>query len=158
MNGVDSLQVRFVGMVPEPLEAGIFYVSIEHATMMHLCACGCGSEVALPLAPTDWRFTYDGATISVSPSVGSWSLPCRSHYVIDRGRVRWAEDWSDREIEAGRNWDRQRKEVLNGAPAVQLPPDDDTSIPAQIAVTERGRSSLPGLRRWIAKLAGRAST
>ncbi|WP_425342947.1 DUF6527 family protein [Rhizobium etli] len=47
--------------------------------MAHLCACGCRTEVITPLSPTDWRFTFNGKTISVEPSVGNWSLTCRSH-------------------------------------------------------------------------------
>jgi hypothetical protein len=76
--------------MPERLDDGVLYVSLEHATMVHSCACGCGSEVVLTLSPTDWRLTYDGEAVSVWPSVGSWSLPCRSHYFIERGLVRWA--------------------------------------------------------------------
>ena len=89
---VNRLEHRFVASVPEQIDPGLLYISLDFATMMHLCACGCGREVVTPLSPKDWRMTYDGQSVSVHPSVGSWSLPCRSHYVIKRGKIRWAGD------------------------------------------------------------------
>ncbi len=52
--------------------------------------CGCGERVSTPLSPAQWKLTYDGETISLSPSVGNGALPCNSHYVIVRNEVRWA--------------------------------------------------------------------
>ena len=82
--------------MPEILEPGQLYVSLEHGAMVHLCACGCGQEVSLPLSPTDWKLSYDGENILLRPSVGNWRFPCRSDYVIEGGRVNWANDWSER--------------------------------------------------------------
>ena len=104
-----TLDHVFVEAIPETLQPGTLYLTINYATMAHLCACGCGAEVFTPLSPTDWRFDYDGETVSVWPSIGSWSLPCRSHYIIDRGRVRVAGAWSEERIDAGRARDRDRK-------------------------------------------------
>jgi hypothetical protein len=59
-----------------------------------------------PLTPVDWRVTYDGETISLDPSIGNWSLDCRSHYWIRRGRVEWAPAWSDEKIAEGRSQHR----------------------------------------------------
>lgn len=103
------LEHLFVEQMPERLEEGVLYISISFTTALHLCACGCRSEVVTPLSPTDWSLTFDGESVSLSPSVGSWSLPCRSHYWIDENRVRWAGDWSDARIEAGRAHDRAAK-------------------------------------------------
>jgi hypothetical protein len=33
---------------------------------------------------------FDGRSVSLTPSIGSWSLPCHSHYFLTRGKVRWA--------------------------------------------------------------------
>lgn len=96
------LSHRFVVSVPDNLEAEVLYVSLEYDTTNLLCACGCGNQVVLPLHPTAWRLTYDGESVSMSPSVGNWSFPCRSHYWIDRGRVRWAAPWTEGEVVAGR--------------------------------------------------------
>lgn len=109
MTQVDTLKAKFVDEIPDNLYPGVFYVSIEHTTMMHLCACGCGNEIVLPLAPQDWRFQYDGEEITVRPSIGNWSFPCRSHYFVERGRIDWAGNWTDEQIKANRHSDRQRK-------------------------------------------------
>jgi hypothetical protein len=62
--------------------------------------------VVTPLSPVDWTLTFDGKTVSLDPSIGSWDLPCQSHYWIKRGVVRWAARWSREEIESGRARDR----------------------------------------------------
>lgn len=103
------LEPRFVEYIPEKLQAGILYVSMTYATAAHACCCGCGMEVVTPLAPTDWKLTFDGETVSLRPSIGNWNLPCRSHYVIDRGSVVEAEPWSDRQVAAERARDRHAK-------------------------------------------------
>ena len=86
----DVLEPRFVKAVPRDLEPGVLYVSMEYGTVVHSCCCGCGFEVVTPLTPTDWRLTFDGESVSLWPSVGSWNLPCQSHYVIENNRVREA--------------------------------------------------------------------
>ncbi len=89
---------RFVDTIPEILEDRVLYVSIPYDTCLHNCACGCGREVATPLSVSDWRMTYNGESVSLSPSIGNWSYPCRSHYWIKKGRVVWAENWSEERI------------------------------------------------------------
>jgi hypothetical protein len=93
----------FVELIPKFLDEGVVYISIEYGTAVHLCCCGCGNEVVTPLTPVDWRVTYDGETISLDPSIGNWSLDCRSHYWIRRGRVEWTPAWSDEMIAEGRS-------------------------------------------------------
>jgi len=118
------LEHRFVEHIPEQLEPGVLYVSMEYATSAHSCCCGCGEEVVTPFAPTDWKMTFDGETVSLRPSVGSWTLKCRSHYVIDCGKVIEAAPWSNEEIETERLRDRAAKarfygQSVNPAPVVQ---------------------------------------
>jgi hypothetical protein len=80
----NRLEHRFVQHLPEVLEAGVVYVSVEFATAAHKCCCGCGEEVVTPLSPNDWKLTFDGDSISLSPSIGNWNFTCRSHYWIER--------------------------------------------------------------------------
>ena len=108
------LEHRFVEHIPERLEAGVLYVSMEYATSAHSCCCGCGEEVVAPFTPTDWKMTFDGETISLRPSIGNWTLKCRSHYVIDRGKVIEAGPWSDEQVEAERRRDRAAKARFYG--------------------------------------------
>lgn len=100
---------EFLEHIPESLAPGVLYISIPYATAVHLCACGCGREVVTPLTPVDWEMTFNGETVSLSPSIGNWSLECESHYWIRRGRVRWARWMNREEIERGRTRDRRRK-------------------------------------------------
>jgi len=93
---------KFVKSVPETLEDGVLYVSVEYATVIHKCYCGCGLEVVTPLSPKDWKLTFDGETISLHPSIGNWSFPCQSHYWIRNNRVEWAAKWDRGQIDTVR--------------------------------------------------------
>lgn len=99
---IERFEPHFVDHFPEQLDAGVLYVSVTFASASHLCACGCGKEVVTPLSPVAWSLTFDGENISLDPSIGNWSLPCRSHYWIEKGKVLWSYDMSEREIRAGR--------------------------------------------------------
>lgn len=101
----DGLTHEFVESIPATLEEGRLYISIRFRTASHLCACGCGTKVVTPIKPAKWHLTYDGETVSLWPSVGRWQLPCRSHYWIRHDRVEWAADWSDKQVERGRQRD-----------------------------------------------------
>lgn len=113
MKRISFLQHRFVESVPEEMENGVLYVALNYASIMHLCACGCGREVVTPLSPKDWNLTFDGKTISLNPSIGSWSLPCRSHYSIRKGHVKWVDDWSDSKVTKAREYDLFAKRGIN---------------------------------------------
>lgn len=104
-----KLSHEFVKTMPEILEDGIIYVSIEYATAIHKCCCGCGNEVVTPISPTDWKLIYDGETISLYPSIGSWSLKCQSHYWITKNEVEWAPKWSNKQIKYGQQRDEFNK-------------------------------------------------
>jgi hypothetical protein len=106
-----KMQHKFVEFIPDELDTGVLYISTTYATVVHKCCCGCGNEVVTPLTPNDWQLTYDGETITLFPSIGNWSLPCRSHYWIKRNDVRWAESWSDEMIRKNRN--KQMEERVN---------------------------------------------
>lgn len=126
------LEHRFVENIPDRLEAGILYVSMEYATSAHSCCCGCGEEVVAPFTPTDWKMTFDGETISLRPSIGNWTLKCRSHYVIERGRVIEAAPWSDEQVAAERRRDRGAKERFYGhSPIGNVAAPTLTSKPTQ---------------------------
>lgn len=93
-----SIEHEFIELIPRVLEEHTLYVSIAFATATHKCFCGCGAEVVTPLSPVGWQLTFDGETVSLSPSVGNWSLKCKSHYWIRRNRVEWAGEMSPDEI------------------------------------------------------------
>jgi len=109
------LEHRFVEHIPETIERGVLFISMDYGTAAHSCCCGCGEEVVTPFTPTDWKMTFDGETVSLHPSIGSWSLACRSHYVIKHGRVIEAEPWTDEQVETERRRDRAAKARHYGA-------------------------------------------
>lgn len=104
------LKHQFVEFMPEIIEEGILYVSMEYATAIHKCCCGCGSKVVTPLSPTDWKLSYDGRAITLDPSIGNWGFACRSHYWIKGNRARWSGQWTREEVSTGRTQDRLSKE------------------------------------------------
>jgi len=94
-----ALVPEFVDTVPDALQEGTLYISIRFRTASHLCACGCGTTVVTPIKPAKWRLTYDGKTVSLYPSIGSWQIRCRSHYWIRKNKIVWARPFDDQEIE-----------------------------------------------------------
>lgn len=90
-----TLNYKFVEKIPEIIEEGILYVSIPYQTAIHKCFCGCGNEVVTPLSPKQWILIYDGESVSLYPSIGNWSLKCRSHYFIKENKVIWAKTYSN---------------------------------------------------------------
>jgi hypothetical protein len=104
------MQHEFVDCIPDKLEEGVLYISLSYATAVHKCACGCGHEVVTPFSPTDWSMQFNGETVSLDPSIGNWSFPCRSHYLIKRDRVVWVPSMSREEIDAGRASDQRAKQ------------------------------------------------
>jgi len=110
-----SFSHEFVEFIPEELSDGVLYVSIEYGSASHKCACGCGRKVVTPITPTDWQLGFNGEAVSLYPSIGNWSFPCRSHYWVHYDRVEWARQWSEDEINLGRAIDLSRKEAyFNG--------------------------------------------
>lgn len=93
-----TISHEFVEVIPDQLDDGVLYVCIPYTTAVHKCVCGCGHEVVTPLARRQWSLIFDGETISLKPSIGNWSFPCRSHYWIHAGAVRKARAFSDAEI------------------------------------------------------------
>ena len=114
MTRINSLRHEFVSYIPEALDDGVLYVSMPFATVMHRCCCGCGNEVVTPLDPTDWQMTFDGKSVSLSPSIGNWSLSCQCHYWIHRNQVRWARQHWMFEIKRGYALDRIGEALRGG--------------------------------------------
>ena len=86
-----KFDMQVVHRVPEHLCPGILYVCFECNVVAHLCACGCGEKVILPIDPNFWSVKYDGETVSLAPSIGNFQFPCKSHYWIKENKVIWAD-------------------------------------------------------------------
>lgn len=137
------IEPQFVDLMPKELEFGKLYVSMTYATTQHLCACGCGKKVVLPLSPADWNLTYDGDTVSISPSVGNWEYECKSHYWIRRNQVHWAAQWSREKIEAGR---------MRDAADLESYFEERASSPGSIEAPAPGRSWWVRFGGWLSRV------
>ena len=116
MTPITTMRASFVEFIPKELEPGVLYVSRQYKTASHLCACGCGSKIITPLNPTGWTVHERAGAVSLTPSIGSWSLPCQSHYWVQNGRIAWAERFTPAEIEAVRRRDRRDQQAYFNAP------------------------------------------
>lgn len=100
---------KFVEFVPDVVEEGILYISIPYYTATHKCACGCGRLVVTPIRPEGWSLTWNGEAVTLDPSIGSWNLPCKSHYLIIGNKIVWARKWKEPEIGTTRKNDKKAK-------------------------------------------------
>ena len=104
-----NIRLVRVQYIPKTLEPGFLYVSEEFGAAVHLCACGCGSKVSTPLGPTEWTLEETASGPSLTPSVGSWQLRCKSHYWIRRGKIVWSGTWTHDQVVAGRRAEEVRR-------------------------------------------------
>ncbi len=133
---------EFVKLLPPELKPGIIYVSLEYGTAAHLCARGCGSKVVTPITPMDWKVVFDGATISLYPSIGSWNLQCRSHYWIRRNRIEWASRWREARVRGARNHERAPEDWIFD------PNESDAIIAGSNVEGDEETSIWSVLRKW----------
>ena len=142
---ISSLEPVFIDQFPEALVAGTIYVSMVCGTAVHACCCGCGRKVFTPFGATDWKLIFDGDTVTLDPSIGNWNFPCQSHYWIVRNEIRWATRWSQAQIDAVREFDRERKRSVshNSGPPASTPVENERDI-------ARPRGLLSRLRGWFA--------
>ncbi|MBD2520377.1 hypothetical protein H6G93_36660 [Nostoc sp. FACHB-973] len=146
---------EFVEYIPNDLKDGTIYVSMPFATVTHKCCCGCGNEVVTPLSPTDWKLIFDGQSVSLDPSIGNWNFACQSHYWIRGNRVKWASQWSQEEINAGRFQDSLAKRKYFSS---TKPLDVDGAIASSKEVragTDEPKTSFwQKLKRWLFRTNG----
>ena len=109
MTQIAIMRHEFVNHIPDVLDEGVLYISILFTTAAHMCCCGCGVEVVTPIDPGGWAMTFDGRSVSLKPSIGNSNLDCQSHYWIERGQVRWAQQFSKRRAERPRLWNPSGK-------------------------------------------------
>lgn len=142
---------RFVEFIPEEIQEGVLYISLEYSTAVHKCFCGCGREVVTPLSPTDWSLALHDGSVSLTPSVGNWSFPCRSHYVVRRNRLQWCGDMPQSLINAGRARDKKLKEDYYARRTGVTLPKDDTNAKNTGILVPRGRQKglISALLEWL---------
>jgi hypothetical protein len=147
-----SIAHEFVELIPREMEERTLYIAMEFSTASHKCFCGCGAEVVTPLSPTAWQLSYDGENISLDPSIGSWNLPCQSHYWIRRGRVEWSYAMSKEQIAAVKRRDKEDTLHYHGAVTTTDPPQQLTTESLQYGAVEPStKGALARLMAWLSK-------
>ena len=90
-------KTKFVATPPKhsELEDGVLYVLPHCNCAIHKCMCGCKDVVVLAIdenngkEPYFWGWTYTDGNVSITPSVGNFQFPCKSHYFLQHGKVKW---------------------------------------------------------------------
>ena len=72
----------------EDMEFGKIYISKLYGGSSHLCLCGCGEHVYIPINnPGDWQLTEPApGVITIAPSL-LHRFECRSHYIITNNKA-----------------------------------------------------------------------
>ena len=91
-----TITPKYVNTIPEDLEENVIYISEMYKVSVHNCLCGCKSKTVLPInciiegKDMGWQLTKNqDNTISFTPSIGNYQLPCQSHYVITNNIARF---------------------------------------------------------------------
>lgn len=81
-----EIEPVFIEFIPEILEENKLYISEEYKCAIHLCLCGCGEKTITPLGGgKNWDLIKENnGTVSLIGSVGNYSFPCKSHYIITK--------------------------------------------------------------------------
>ena len=108
----DTFRLVPCDQFPDQPEPGSFYYSEDFGSSLHLCACGCGRRVVLPIKPAGWRMDL-GTGVSLFPSVGNREFDCRSHYLIKDGAVIWLAGMSEHEVAASRENDERHIQAVH---------------------------------------------
>jgi len=106
-----KFRLQHVEYMPTVLEPGVLYVADEFGAAAHLCACGCGRRYEPRLVRPSGGSKKRQRAKPV-PSIGNWQLPCRSHYWIQQGEVRWAAQWTPEEIAAGQSGEQRDEKPI----------------------------------------------
>ena len=91
----NTLKPEFFHFIPETLEEGILYISLEYSAVLHKCCCGCGQVVSTPISngregwDGGWTLTNENGLVSLHPSIGNFQIPCKTHYFIKNNEVIW---------------------------------------------------------------------
>jgi hypothetical protein len=108
-----TIQHKFVEFIPEQLENGILYVSLEYCTAVHKCICGCGNEVVTPFSPDDWQLYFDGKNVTLYPSIGNWNFECKSHYLIVKNQIKFIRSCLETKVSFKKKSNNTKKKKYN---------------------------------------------
>lgn len=144
MGRANTLKPVYVQYIPpaDIIKEGELYISLEFQTAVHKCCCGCGMEVVTPFNPAQWRLLDKDGKVSIYPSIGNWSYPCKSHYFIENNSILWAEMYSAAAIKRVQTSDKRAldKYVASKNPAPQSP----NGMPQKLFAVLRALAKMVG--------------
>lgn len=82
-----SFKVKMCDNVPVNMDEGTIYLTFALDWTGHLCPCGCGRQMIIPLDDMRKVTIHDDGTVTFFPSFKNYK--CWSQYVIDHGEVSW---------------------------------------------------------------------
>lgn len=133
---------QFIESAPPELSEGVLYISERYRTALHKCCCGCGTKVVTPLNAAGWWYTVYRDKVTLRPSIGNWSFPCRSHYFITLNQVVWAGSMTARQIKSVKSRDlRDQGEMIAKQNKEKL-------AAGQVEASEVQNSSPSRISRW----------
>src|SRR5260370_27743398 len=104
-NNIISLER--VQYLPEQLSPSVLYLPEKYSVAGHLCACGCGNKVIMPLGPAEWSFSESNGQPFLRPlsASGNWpaGLTTSSMMATFVGRARGLKN--------GRRAEEQRRQA-----------------------------------------------
>lgn len=97
---IDEIKPVLVMELPKSIndmKHGILYLKYNEDNTyesFHLCPCGCGEPVYLQYGGKGWNITLsingrELKSVTISPSVGCFDFPCKSHYFIRENKIIW---------------------------------------------------------------------
>lgn len=95
---------------PDVYEFGVLYWSKEFEMSAHLCACGCGDIIQVPVDLMNFSIVDGSMGPTVRPSIGNWGV-CDAHYYITNGEVEWLGTLSKEQIIESRSFEDSRREA-----------------------------------------------
>ena len=91
MAKIFELKPVYFKYIPEELEIGLMYISLEFKVAIHLCACGCGIKTVTPIGKGGWTLTKNDERVILRPSIGNfaWEKTYHAHYYITDNKIKW---------------------------------------------------------------------
>jgi hypothetical protein len=132
VNRRNEITPKYVEFIPKELDDGVIYISQRFKTASHLCCCGCGQKVVTPLNPAKWRLTVHGSAVSLDPSIGLGTLPCRSHYWIRKSRIDWYANMTSDQTAWAQQADEFASQVYTGERKLPPPPRPQGAFEAAV--------------------------
>jgi hypothetical protein len=89
MKTIKTVEIEpvFIETIPDILEENKIYISEQNKVSIHLCLCGCKTEVVLIIGYPHWNHFIKNDKLTIVPSIGNFQIPCKSHYVITNNKA-----------------------------------------------------------------------